>query len=38
MLPTEFWFIWLSSFKEEDFLEIDQLETRIEVSDTGSAH
>ena len=23
------WFIWLSSFKGEDFLEIDQPETRI---------
>jgi hypothetical protein len=27
MLPTKFWFIWLSSFKGEDFLEIDQSET-----------
>jgi hypothetical protein len=24
MLPTKFRFIWLSSFKEEDFLEIDK--------------
>jgi hypothetical protein len=24
MLPTKFQFIWLSSFKREDFLEIDQ--------------
>jgi hypothetical protein len=24
MLPTKFRFIWLSSFKGEDFLEIDQ--------------
>jgi hypothetical protein len=29
MLPTKFRFIWLSSFKGEDFLEIDQSETRI---------
>jgi hypothetical protein len=29
MLPTNFRFIWLSSFKGEDFLEIDQSETRI---------
>jgi hypothetical protein len=29
MFPTKFWFIWLSSFSEEDFLEIDQSETRI---------
>jgi hypothetical protein len=28
MLPTEFWFIWSSGFRE-DFLEIDQSETRI---------
>jgi hypothetical protein len=28
-VPTKFWFIWLSSFKGEDFLEIDQSETRI---------
>jgi hypothetical protein len=27
--PTKFRFIWLSSFKGEDFLEIDQSETRI---------
>jgi hypothetical protein len=26
---TKFRFIWLSSFKGEDFLEIDQSETRI---------
>ena len=31
MLPTKFRFIWLSSFKGEDFLEIDQSETRIEM-------
>jgi hypothetical protein len=24
-----FWFIWPSGFREEDFLEIDQSETRI---------
>jgi hypothetical protein len=24
MFPTKFWFIWLNSFREEDFLEIDQ--------------
>ena len=29
MLPTKFRFIWLSSFKGEDFLEIDQPETRL---------
>ena len=29
MLPTKFQFKWLSSFKGEDFLEIDQSETRI---------
>jgi hypothetical protein len=29
MLPIKFWFIWQSSFREEDFLEINQLETRI---------
>jgi hypothetical protein len=29
MLPTKFQFIWLSSFKGEDFLQIDQSETRI---------
>jgi len=29
MLPTKFRFIWLSSFREEDFLEIDQSEARI---------
>jgi hypothetical protein len=27
MLPTKFLVIWLSSFKGEDFLEIDQSET-----------
>jgi hypothetical protein len=29
MLPTKFWFIWPSGFRAEDFLEIDQSETRI---------
>ena len=29
MLPTKFRFIWQSSFREEDFLEINQSETRI---------
>jgi hypothetical protein len=29
MFPTKFRFIWLSSFREEDFLEIDQSETSI---------
>jgi hypothetical protein len=29
MLPTKFRFIWQSSFKGEDFFEIDQSETRI---------
>jgi hypothetical protein len=29
MLPTKFQFNWLRSFREEDFLEIDQSETRI---------
>jgi hypothetical protein len=29
MLPTKFQFIWLSGFREEDFLEIHQPETRI---------
>ena len=29
MLSTKFRFIWLSSFKGEDLLEIDQSETRI---------
>jgi hypothetical protein len=28
MLPTKFWFIWPSGFRE-DFLEIDQSETII---------
>jgi hypothetical protein len=29
MLPTMFQFIWQSGFRVEDFLEINQLETRI---------
>jgi hypothetical protein len=29
MLSTKFGFIWLSGFRGEDFLEIDQSETRI---------
>jgi hypothetical protein len=29
MLPTKYWFIWLSGFRGEDFLEINQSETRI---------
>jgi hypothetical protein len=29
MLPTKFRFIWLSGFREGDFLEINQSETRI---------
>jgi len=29
MFPTKFWFIWLSSFRGEDSLEINQSEIRI---------
>jgi hypothetical protein len=29
MLPTKFQLIWLSGFRGEDFLEINQSETRI---------
>jgi hypothetical protein len=29
MLHTKFWFIWQSGFRGEDFLEINQSETRI---------
>jgi len=29
MLPIKFQFLWLSSFRREDFLEIDKTETRI---------
>ena len=32
MLPTKFRFIWPSGFRREDFLEIDQSETRIDVA------
>jgi hypothetical protein len=33
MLPTKFWFICQSGFREEDFLEINQSETRIAFGD-----
>jgi hypothetical protein len=33
MLPTKFRFIWQSGFREEDFLEINQSETRISFDD-----
>jgi hypothetical protein len=29
MLPTKCWFIWPSGYRGEDFLEINQSETRI---------
>jgi hypothetical protein len=29
MLPTKFQFIWESGFRGEDFLEINQLKTRM---------
>jgi hypothetical protein len=29
MLPTKFWFIWPSGFRGDNFLEINQSETRI---------
>jgi hypothetical protein len=29
MLPTKFQFIWENGFREEDFLEINQSETRM---------
>jgi hypothetical protein len=29
MLPTKLRFIWLNSFRGEDFLEIDRTKTRI---------
>jgi hypothetical protein len=32
MLPTKFRFIWQSGFRGEDFLEINQSETRISVA------
>jgi hypothetical protein len=31
MLPTKFRFIWQSSFRGEDILEINQSETRLSV-------
>jgi hypothetical protein len=31
MLPTKFRFIWQSGFRGEDFLEINQSETRMSV-------
>jgi hypothetical protein len=34
MLPTKFRFIWLGSFRGEDFLEIDQSETCL-LTDRG---
>ena len=33
MLPTQFRFIWPSGFRGEDFLEINQSETKIECGD-----
>ena len=33
MLPTKFWFILQSGFREEEFLEINQSETRIAFGD-----
>jgi hypothetical protein len=33
MFPTKFRFIWQSGFREEDFLEINQSETRIAFGD-----
>jgi hypothetical protein len=32
MLPTKFQFIWPSGYREEDFLEINQSETRTAVA------
>jgi hypothetical protein len=29
MLPTKFWYIWPGGFRGEDFLEINQSETRM---------
>jgi hypothetical protein len=29
LFPTKFWSIWSSGFRGEDFLEINQSETRI---------
>jgi hypothetical protein len=33
MLPTKFRFIWSSGFRGEEFLEINQSETRIALTD-----
>jgi hypothetical protein len=33
MLPTKFWFIWQSGFREEHFSEINQSEMRIACGD-----
>jgi hypothetical protein len=33
MLPTKFRFIWTSGFRGEEFLEINQSETRIALTD-----
>jgi hypothetical protein len=33
MFPTKFRFIWQSGFREEEFLEINQSETRIAFGD-----
>jgi hypothetical protein len=35
MLPTKFRFIWPSGFRGEDFLEINQSETRISINKHG---
>jgi len=32
MLPTQFRFIWLNSFREEDFLEITNLKQELPVA------
>jgi hypothetical protein len=37
MLPTKFWFIWQSGFTGEDFLEINQSETRIKIFSSETA-
>jgi hypothetical protein len=36
MLPTKLWFIWQSGFRGEDFLEINQSETRIVCEQIGT--
>jgi hypothetical protein len=38
MLPTKFRFIWPSGFREEDFLEINQSETRMAYGGHGSVN